>query len=186
MRYKHKNNTSLKEYFFCLFLVIALLFIVATSNNKNVIVASNINTVKSIKSSRIVKIDKEEPNYIEVFSIEDFNNNQGNLIKFKGNIMGYGLDYQDFKCETNSKIINKIYYKDRTYGNVRILAASDIIPCGSIIKVSDHKINFIAIVLDRRIDVTDFNMKLLFESESISSYLGEYSNLEFKIMRWGY
>lgn len=195
MKYKHKNNTPLKKYFFCLFSVIALLFIVATSNNKNVIVASNINTVKAIESSRIVKIEKEEEvedlNYIEVFSVEDIKNNQGNLLKFTGNIKGYGLNCSDcnqgFACETNSKIVDKIYYKDEKYGNMRILASSDVIPCGSIIKVSESsKIDFYGIVLDRKEDTLDFNMKLLFENESISSYLGERSNVNFKIIRWGY
>ena len=124
MKYKHKKHNTLVKYFFCLFSVITLLFIVATSNNKKIIVTSNVNTVKAIETSRIVTIEKEynDENYIEVISIDEFLNNINNNIKFTGNIKGYYN--KNFSCKLDSQILNNIYYKDSKYGKLRILSAS--------------------------------------------------------------
>ena len=197
MRYKHKKNKALKEYFFCLFSIIALVFLVATSNKKNVIVASNINTVKAIESSRIIPTIEEEieevvTEYILVTNTEEISNNKGKKQEFIGTITGYGPDCIGcsgvLACPPHQNALNNnIYYNDVTYGNIRILAADPSIPCGSIIKVSnyDNK-EFYGIVLDRGRDIQGLTMDLLFESENTTSYLGRRYNINFKIERWGF
>lgn len=196
MKYKHKNKV-LYNYFFCLFLVITLLFIIATSKETNYIVASNINTVKSIESSRIInqikEVEKEEvEEYIKVYSVNDIINNQNKKIEFDGTITGYGPDCLGcsgiLACPPNQNVLNNnIFYNDITYGEIRILAADPSIPCGSIIKVSNYdNQEFIGIVLDRGKDIHGLTMDLLFESEHTNSYLGRRYNINFKIERWGY
>lgn len=198
MRYKLKKKTVLYNYFFCLFSIIALIFIVATSNEKITIVANNINNVKAIESSHILEpIFEEEKEteiveYIKVFSVNEINNNKEKNIEFIGTITGYGPD-----CEGCSGIVacspyqnvknNNIYYNDITYGKIRILAADPSIPCGSIVRVSNYdNFEFIGIVLDRGRDIHGLTMDLLFESENTTAYLGRRYNINFKIERWGY
>lgn len=197
MRYKHKKNKALLRYFFCLFSIIALVFLVATSNHKNVIVASNINSVKAIESSRIITPEKEveeviKPEYISVSSVEEISLNQNEKIEFTGTITGYGPDCPGCSgvvaCPPHMNVLNNnIYYSDSVYGNIRILAADPSIPCGSIIKVSNYdNTEFYGIVLDRGRDIHGLTMDLLFESENTTSYLGRRYNINFKIERWGY
>ena len=191
MRYKYKNYFPLIKYFFCLFLIITLVFLIALSNNRNIIVASNINTVKAIESSRIIKIEtikeyEENLEYIEITNPEDLTLNINNYIKFKGRLKGYSLK-NSLSCDVKSKIINDIYYKDETYDNIRILASSNIFPCGTIIQMSiEDKSTFYGIVLDNYTESSSFNFKLLFENKYIANYVGEYDNINFKLFRWGY
>lgn len=198
MRYKHKKKNALIKYFFCLFTVIALVFMIATSNNKDVIVASNLNAVKAIESSRIITPNEEvieeieTSEYIQVSNISEINANQGNRIEFIGTITGYGPDCLGCSgivaCYPNQNVLNNnIYFNDLTYGQIRILAADPSIPCGSIIKVSNYdNQEFIGIVLDRGRDIRGLTMDLLFESEYSKSYLGRRYDINFKIERWGY
>ena len=198
MKYKHKTNIALIRYFFCLFFIITLIFVVASSNNKNVIVASNINTVKAVKSYQIKILNKQEieeinvDKYIKVNSINEINNYQTNFLEFDGTITGYGPDCVGcsgiLACPPHQNVLNNnIYYNDNTYGIVKILAADDSIPCGSIIKVSNYdNSEFLGIVLDRGRDIKGLTMDLLFESEKTNAYLGRRYNINFKIERWGY
>ena len=197
MRYKHKNNKSIFNYFFCLFLFIALLFIIASSNETSYIVASNINTVKSIESSRIIPIVKEETKeikeeYTQVYSVNEIRNIDNKKIEFTGTITGYGPDCDGCSgivaCYPNPNVLNNnIYFIDNDYGQIRILAADSSIPCGSIIRVSNYdNTEFIGIVLDRGRDIQGLTMDLLFDSEYTSAYLGRRYNINFKIERWGY
>lgn len=193
MKYKYKKNKALKKYFFCLFSFIALLFIVAMSNKKNVIVASNINSVKAIESSRIITPDKEleevndnEDNYIKIQKIEDINNNIGKKIEFDGIIKNYFQEcedcFKDLKCIKN---INSIYYDDNLYGTVRIIAADQSIPCGSIIKITDYMDNKIyGIVLDTINNSNVFEINIL--NKKINNNLTDKESVNFKIERWGY
>lgn len=192
MKYKHKSNEPLIRYFFCLFSLIALVFIVATSNSKNVLVASNINTVKAIESSRIKVIEKKEAKYTTVYSVEDIKNNQNNLIEFNGIIRGYALDCSEcntrLSClENQDDLVNNIYYNDKTYGTVRILKTNESIPCGSIIKISNYdNQEFLGIVLDSTNDDQNLIVDLLFENENSILNLGLKENIDFKIERWSF
>ena len=198
MRYKHKKNKALIYYFFCLFSIIALMFIVVTSNSKNVMVASNINTVKGVVSSRIILPEIEEvkeeiiDEYVKVSSVNEINLNSGKKMEFTGTITGYGPDCEGcigvVSCYPNPNVLNNnIYFNDSSYGTIRILAADPSIPCGSIVKVSNYdNQEFLGIVLDRGRDIKGLTMDLLFESENTTSYLGRRYNINFKIERWGY
>jgi hypothetical protein len=90
----------------------------------------------------------------------------------------------DIKYEYNADLnVYKngvVTYNDSTYGNVRIVATSRNIPCGSIIKYNDTY----AIVLDR--GVLGYDVDLLVESEDYArQYIGR-SKITYEIIRSGW
>ena len=115
------------------------------------------------------------------------------LDKFIGTITGYGPDCYGCIGITSSgyDVRNTIYYNDKTYNNVRVLAADKSLPFGTIIKVSNLKDynDFIGIVLDRgsAISFDGFSqIDLFFESEDYSYNFGRKENFIFEILRLGY
>ena len=134
------------------------------------------------------------PKYM--YNIDNFNKIKKEnevLDKFTGTITGYGPDCDGCIGITASgyDVRNTIYYNDKTYDNVRVLAADKSLPFGTIIKVSNLKNynDFIGIVLDRgsAISFDGFSqIDLLFESEDYSYNFGRKENVIFEILRLGY
>ena len=86
---------------------------------------------------------------------------------------------------------NTIYYQDKEYGKVRILAADKSLPFGTIIRINNLNISnepIIGIVLDRG-SAIGFNKNayfdLLYRSEKESSYFGR-QKATFEVLRKGY
>ena len=134
------------------------------------------------------------PKYM--YNIDNFNKIKKEnevLDKFTGTITGYGPDCDGCIGITASgyDVRNTIYYNDKTYNKVRVLAADKFLPFGTIIKVSNLKNynDFIGIVLDRgsAISFDGFSqIDLLFESENYSYDFGRKHNVTFEILRLGY
>ena len=112
---------------------------------------------------------------------------------YKGNITAYGPDCKGCSGITASgyKVKNTIYYNDKTYGKVRIVAADKSLPFGTIVRISDLSIfnePIIAIVLDRG-SAIGFNKSvyfdLLYQSEKASNSFGK-RKATFEILRRGY
>lgn len=196
MRYKNQLNKSLKIYFFYLFFCILIVFIVAGSYSTNSIVTSNINTVKSIESSRILWQEKqleveEVEKYQKIDNLDSISSNASNY-EFVGTMTGYGPDCigcsGNLACPPYQNVLNNnIYYNDSTYGTLRIVAADPRIPCGSIVKILNYEEKeFLGIVLDRGKDIQGMTMDLLYESENSPSYLGRRYNIVFQIERLGF
>lgn len=126
--------------------------------------------------------------------------------EYKGTLTGYGPDCPgcskvgNVSCRTregkkHSLINDGIYYKDSTYGNIRILAADNsVFPCGTIIKVNNGRLEeFYGVVLD-----TGYTMRkawqegtvwmdLAFSSEKASGINNATSkNTKFSVQRWGW
>ena len=192
MRTKKQIN-SLKLYFFSLFFIIFLLFMIATSNSHDSFVTSNENNVKAVQSSRIQANYKN--NLIEtvpVNSLEELKNNINKRVKFTGTMTGYGPDCVGCSgklgCPPHQDVRNgNIYYEDGDYGKIRILASDPLIPCGSIIKISNYyNEEFYGIVLDRGSAIKGLTMDLLYESEMTTKNIGRQYNIIFEIERWGF
>ena len=146
------------------------------------------------------RIEKITYNYVLeprcIYNIEKINKIKEEkkvLDKFIGTITGYGPDCYGCIGITASgyDVRNTIYYNDKTYNNVRVLAADKSLPFGTIIKVSNLKDynDFIGIVLDRgsAISFDGFSqIDLLFESEDYSYNFGRKENVIFEILRLGY
>lgn len=191
MRTKKQIN-SLKLYFLSLFLIISFLFIIATSNSSSSFVTNNENNVKAVESSRIVLNEKKEVTKIKINTLEELKNNLNKKVEFAGTLTAYGPDCKGCSgklgCYPYQNVLNNnIYYEDSIYGKIRILASDEVIPCGSIIKVSNYfDTEFFGIVLDRGSLVKGLTMDLLENSEKETLKIGRQYNINFTVERWGY
>ena len=199
-RYKKQIN-SLTIYFFTLIFIITLLLIVALFNQEEKLVVSNINTIKSVETSRILPITTNIQDtfqvvnkFVKVTSTEEILKHPNEKIEFSGTLTGYGPDCVgcsgNLGCAPHPNVHNgNIYFEDTSYGKIRILAADPSIPCGSIIKVSNYPYitgDFYGIVLDRGSAIKGLTMDLLYNSEQETRNLGRAYNINFQIERWGY
>ena len=125
---------------------------------------------------------------------------------YTGKLTGYGPDCPgcssvgNVSCRTregtNHSLINDgIYYKDTTYGSVRILAADNsAFPCGTVIKVNNGRLTeFYGIVLDTGSSMRNawksgnVWMDLAFPSQSDAAKgNATSSNTTFSVQRWGW
>ena len=193
MLYRKKNHVL--RYFMIIICLFLMAFIVSAGNKKTNIVTSNINNVKSIQSSRIVREEIEKIKLVKnVAEIKNFG--KTNKIQFKGTLTGYGPDCPGclgmVYCKPNPNVQNgKIYYNDQEYGKLRILAADYSIPCGSIVKINNFKFinkgeDFYGIVLDRGSAIVGLTMDLLYPSEKDTVIIGRQRDISFTIERWGW
>lgn len=111
----------------------------------------------------------------------------------KGSLTGYAADCPKCGGKLGCLPSYKVYkngvttYKDKTYGNVRIVASSKKLACGSVIKFKSNRVakkDVYAIVLDRGVLGSDID--LLVESEAYASkYIGR-STISYEILRKGW
>lgn len=191
---KKQAKLSLKKYGIKLIYVFVLLFIIVSGNNREHIVTSNVNNVKSIQSSRIFK-NTDALKKIVSSTKEISQYGKEYKVEFNGTLTGYGPDCEGcigvVYCSPNPNVQNNnIYYTDKEYGKIRILAADYSIPCGSIIKISNFKFmeyeDFYGIVLDRGSAIVGLTMDLLYPSEKDTIVIGRQRNITFSIERWGW
>lgn len=113
---------------------------------------------------------------------------------YYGPMTAYGPDCVGCIGITTSgyNVLNgRIFYHDKTYGNIRILAADKTLPFGTIVRISGLDVfeeDILAIVLDRG-SAIGFNKRsyfdLLYNSEKETSFFGKrYAT--FDILRMGY
>lgn len=193
---KRKNNLFLylKKYFFGFLYVFAILMLIVYGNQRNNILTTNVNTVKSIKYSKITAENRSDKYKIvnSTKMIKEYGSSE--KLEFTGTLTGYGPDCVGCSgvvaCAPHPNVKNNnIYYNDKEYGKIRILAADKSIPCGSIIKISNFKFigdDFYGIVLDRGGAIVGLTMDLLYPSEADTVIIGRQYKINFKIERWGY
>lgn len=112
---------------------------------------------------------------------------------FFGKLTGYGPKCYGCEAITASgfKIIaSNIYYNDKIYGEVRIVAADKKIKMGSIYRVTApqiSKIPFLVIVLDRGgPNIVGNTFDLLFDSEDNTNIIGVQRNVKYELLRKGW
>ncbi len=134
-------------------------------------------------------VDKE----INIFKEVETKEIEPVLATYTGNITAYGPDCTGCSGTTASgyNVRNNIYYNDKKYGKVRIVAADKSLPFGTIIRINNLDISIdpvLAIVLDRG-SAIGFNKKvyfdLLYKSEKATSSFG-VKKATFEILRRGY
>lgn len=108
-----------------------------------------------------------------------------------GSMSGYGPDCRGCTGFTSSgyNINNGIYYFDKTYGEVRILAADRSLKLGSIVRIKESNGEIIGIVLDRGSAIgigKTYLFDLLFVSENEAYQYGVSNDVVFEILRYGY
>lgn len=121
-------------------------------------------------------------------------NNVKVIKSYRGPMTAYGPDCVGCIGITSSgyNVLNgNIFYKDKTFGNIRILAADKTLPFGTIVRIKGLKKypdGIIAIVLDRG-SAIGFNKRsyfdLLYKSEKDTLTFGcQYA--QFDILRLGF
>ena len=162
------------------FLVISSLFF----KNSNKSVPTTFKTSEYFKNnSRVIKT---------VSNIEEIKKyGKENILKFDGTITSYGANCVGcsgyLACPPHINAKEKIYYSDKKYKNLRIVAADKNIPCGSIVKIKGIKNSqdIYAIVLDRGGAIKGTLFDLLIDSENSASSLGR-QKVKYEILRWGW
>ena len=115
------------------------------------------------------------------------------IYTFKGELTGYAGDCPlcsgYLACPPRTNVLKSgIYFTDKTYGKLRIVASSRNYPCGTILRFKVKKIQeepIMAIVLDRGVpgNVID----LLVENEDYAiKHVGRVRNLNFEVIREGW
>ena len=162
------------------FLVISSLFF----KNSNKYAPTTFKTSEYFKNnSRVIKT---------VSNIEEIKKyGKENILKFEGTITSYGANCVGcsgyLACPPHINAKEKIYYSDKKYKNLRIVAADKNIPCGSIVKIKGIKNSqdIYAIVLDRGGVIKGTLFDLLVDSENSASSLGR-QKVKYEILRWGW
>ncbi len=188
----------IKNRFYFIVFISCLLVIIASGNEHQVIKTDNMNRSKSLEAIHIVtKYNNilEEVKPLHVASIEEVaSNGEANPVTFTGTLTGYGPDCEGcggrVGCPPRQDVRNgNIYYNDREYGQIRIVATDPSIPCGTIVKISNlsfSKEPIVAIALDRGSAIKGLTMDLLFESEKSTNFIGRQRNVFYEIIRWGW
>ena len=182
-----------RHYFLGLFYLALLAFIVAGSNKSYSYSTKNNNGVKSVTSSQIVHQYETLKTVYNTKEIAQFGPQV--KVQFKGTLTGYGPDCVGcggrVGCYPNQDVRNgNIYYTDKQYGKIRIVASDRSIPCGSIIHIENYKFvdnnEFYGIVLDRGSAIVGLTMDLLYPSEADTVVIGRQRNISFTVERWGW
>ena len=153
-----------------------------------------IGCILDIENYSIVE-DKEETQeeYVSEEIIDEYNVSEVVINTYSGDLTGDSADcpacYGTLGCLPSYNVYRNgvLTYPDKTYGNVRIVATSKNIPCGSIIKFQSNLIGtdeVYAIVLDR--GVYNYDIDLLVPSESFAyQYIGR-SKIKYDLLRYGW
>ena len=191
----NKMNWIKMGYILVKLLMLILFSIAATKSvsEKNVIKVESFNFNKSLgMNANAVKDEEEKPKPKE----EEKPKEEKSLVvsnKLNGILTGYGADCPlcngTLACKPSYKVYknNVVTYNDSTYGNVRIVASSTRMPCGSIVRFNARGIGngtITAIVLDR--GVVGNNLDLLMTSEDEAAKVVGRRNITYEVLRRGW
>lgn len=156
-------------------------------------------------TNKEVSIPKEEKIEIKKEPVKENIKEEQQIIKLEekvieklvGSLAGYGPDCAgctSFKTASGRYIgEGKIYYEDKEFGKLRILAGDKSYPFGTVVKMTNTKYAdnspIYGVVLDRGGGVgkdKTFLFDLLFETEKQASQAGSRKNVTFEILRLGY
>lgn len=152
----------------------------------------NKNITTTVENESIAKaLDREviQENQNNIYKQGTYNP----LFTFKGELTGYVGDCPlctgYLACPPRTNVLKEgIYYKDKTYGTVRIVASSRNYPCGTILRFKVNKLSdepIIAIVLDRGVGGNVIDLLTDDKNYAIRK-VGRVRNLEFEVLRKGW
>ena len=157
--------------------------------------ATNENNTKVVSKEIIQKSQNKlfTENIRNNEAIYNINKTNKSLYKFMGELTGYSGDCPlcsgYLACPPRTNVIkNGVYFNDKSYGNIRLVASSKNYPCGTILKFNVKKISqepIIAIVLDRGVSGNVVDL-LTDSSETAIKKIGRVKNLEFEVLREGW
>lgn len=178
--------------------IILCMFVVSTGNKTTTVFANNKNNVKSVQAVHIVNkynslLESTKP--VEVSSLKEaIKIAPKKAVSFTGSMTAYGPDCKGCSGRTScpprqNLSSGNVYFKDKEYGTVRILASDSSIPCGTIVKISNVSITktyIYGVVLDRGSAIKGTKMDIMYESEKKAMSFGRQYNIKYEIVRWGW
>ena len=174
---KQKLNITIRTI-----LVFMIVILISSSSYSKEIKTENESINKTVNlSTMAMKIVEEEES--KLYTAVD---------SYTGDLTGYAYNCPlcsgHLSCASYYNVSNgTLTYPDSSYGNVRIVASSNNLPCGTIVRFNSEKVSkdpVVAIVLDR--GVTGNNLDLLTPSENYAlSYIGR-SSIYYEVLRSGW
>ena len=150
-----------------------------------------------VKKAEVSVVEKQQPIKEEIKKEEVKVDDSNKVIEtLTGSMSGYGPDC--YGCTSNRVASGyyvgegNIYYNDKDYGKIRIVAGDKKYPFGTIVKIGSSNVSnepIIAIVLDRGGNIginKKFTFDLLFAAEKEASKYAVSKNIKFEILRLGY
>lgn len=163
-------------------ILVFVVFLANLSTNKEMA------TVSSDASNRVINLTTmamklEEDIRNDLYSAKD---------SYTGDLTGYGADCEactgKLSCMPNYNVLDGTStYTDDIYGNVRIVASSSNLPCGSIVRFNLSKLSneaIIAIVLDRGVLGNDLDLLMPSEQDALI-YVGR-NTISYDVLREGW
>lgn len=191
-----KNTKAMiKKLFIYIIFVLVFFILIASGYGYETISIEDISSVRSIQAIHLVS--KYNPKKIETMYAETFDEvlkyASSMPVKFNGTMTGYGPDCKGCGgktgCSPRQNVKNgNIFFNDSEYGKVNIVATDNRIPCGSIIKINNSKLNneIIAIALDHGGAIKGKKIDLLVESEQKALKQVGKQNVVYEIVRWSW
>ena len=178
------------------FIITGVSLSIALSASYSSVSMDNIDLEKEITKEDLVEEYKElKSSAISAVHYDDFaeavENSKYFPTNFTGKLTHYGPDCAlcggKLACNGQDARNGNIFYNDKEYGTVRIVATTRSIPCGSILRINIDAYDpdgMIVIVLDR--GVSGSNIDLLKRSEKEKSPVRTVNGASFDILRYGY
>lgn len=167
--------------FICICLLVATILLFKNSGVVMESKSTNSNLNKNLNLNAMAKV-------IENFNLNDI---YSVLDTYSGDLTGYAADCPlcsgKLGCNGQNVLDRTTEYYDAVYGNVRIVASSRSLPCGSIVRFTspfNSSEKMTAIVLDR--GVTGTALDLLVESEDFARKNIGRRNISYEILRFGW
>ena len=162
-------------------LVVAVSLLVGASNGSEYKVRNNNLNLSLDLTLMAARVEEDIQN--DIFSAKE---------SYTGDLTGYGADCPlcggHLACMPSLDVLNgNVNYNDETYGNVRIVASSQNLPCGSVIRFNSQRISdepVVAIVLDRGVLGTAIDL-LMVNSSAAYQYVGR-STINYDVIRKGW
>lgn len=191
-----KSESWVKMGFKILKVIILVVFVgvmfYSSTNTKKYYLLENYDFSQELGVSTVAtKKEEEKPKPVVVPSTSD--SNVLGVNKYRGDLTGYVAHcpacYGTLACKSSYDVYKNgvVTYPDSTYGNVRIVASSKNLKCGSIIKFNLSTISsepIYAIVLDRGVLGTDIDLLVATEDEAIKK-VGRRSTT-YEVLRVGW
>lgn len=160
-------------------------------SNQVFIKTENFNLNRTLgMTAQAFKEEEEKPKEVV---IHDNKLSSKAITSLTGSLTGYAADCPlcngTLACKASYNVYknNVVTYSDSFYGDVRIVASSKSLPCGSIIRFELKSISsepVYAIVLDR--GVTGNNIDLLMPTESSASKIVGRRTITYEVLRNGW
>ena len=161
-------------------IAIAILLLVGSTNGKEFKVRNNNLNLSTDLTLMALRVEEDIKN--DIYGAKE---------TYTGDLTGYGADCPlcggTLACMPSLDVLHgNVHYTDATYGNVRIVASSQNLPCGSVIKFNSRISSdpIVAIVLDR--GVLGTNIDLLSTSEADALQNVGRSVITYDVIRKGW